>query len=104
MAINLNHPHRIIPTRVKRYETHYQIPAGNALVVPIKSLGEEVLCDIRWEDDNGELKVIHNAMFVYENLIPLKQLPDTKLFELWSHYYEGATATTEQNQSNETIM
>jgi hypothetical protein len=92
MAILLNHPHRIIPTRVKRYEAHYHIPAGNALVVPMKNFGEEVLCDIRWEDSNGELKIIQNAMFVYDNLIPLRHLPDTKLFELWNHYYGESSA------------
>jgi hypothetical protein len=89
MAIHLKKPYRIIPTRVKRYETHYNVPAEYVLVVPQKIFGEEVLCDMRWEDKEGILHVIHNAMFVFDNLIPLNQLPDTKLQELWDHYYSG---------------
>jgi hypothetical protein len=87
MSIQLNQPYKIIPHRYKRYESHYGIPAGNVVVVPLKVLGEEVSCDIRWEDNNGELQVIHHAMFIKENLIPLNQILDAKLWELWTHYY-----------------
>lgn len=75
---------------MKRYEAHYKIPAAEVVVVPLKELGEEVLCDLRWEDSNGEIQVIHNAMFVKENLIPLNAMLDVKLHELWSHYYASA--------------
>src|ERR1043165_1588940 len=104
MSIPLNKPYRILTTRVKRYATHYQIPAEYSLVVPVKALGEEVLCDIRWEDENGELHVIHNALFVNSNLIPLNQLPDGKLIELWEHYYESKKGEKSENSSAETIM
>jgi hypothetical protein len=87
MAIHLNKPYRIIPAKQKRYGLHYQIPA-DSLVVPLKLLGEEVLCDVRWENDNGELKVIHNAMFISDNLTPLNSMIDDKLFDLWKHYYD----------------
>jgi hypothetical protein len=101
MAIHLNKPYRIIPTRVKRYEAHYQIAAENALIVPQKILGGETMCDIRWEDSEGKLHVIHNAMFVNDNLIPLAQLPDNKMQELWNHYY-GDT-DNEQSSVNENV-
>jgi hypothetical protein len=92
MAIQLKQPYRIIPTRMKRYEAHYKIPAAEVVVVPLKELGEEVLCDLRWEDTNGEIQVIHNAMFVKENLIPLNAMLDVKLHELWSHYYASTAS------------
>lgn len=104
MSIPLNKPYRILPAKSKRYTSHYGIPAEQALVVPLKALGEEVLCDIRWEDENGELHVVHNAMFVNSNLVPLNQLPDGKLIELWEHYYESKTRKKSENPSAETIM
>ena len=87
MAIHINKPYKINPVRQKRYAAHYEIPADQVLVVPVKHLGDEVSCDIRWENDNGELKVIHNAVFIAENLIPVNAMIDDKLFELWKHYY-----------------
>lgn len=88
MSIHLNQAYKILPSRQKRYESHYGIPASNSVVVPVRELGAEVSCDIRWEDANGELKVIHHAMFVRDNLVPLNPLLDTKLFEIWAHYYQ----------------
>lgn len=93
MSIKLNKPYRINPIRVKRYEAHYKIPAGISLVVPVKAFDDEVLCDIRWEDENGELHVIHRAMFTSENLVPLDQFKDEKLHELWDHYYNRLVDT-----------
>ena len=88
MSIKINKPYKIIPERYKRYESHYGIPAGKVLVVPMKELGEEVSCDIRWEDDNGELHKLENKIFVSQNLVPLNPLLEVKLHELWQHYYE----------------
>jgi hypothetical protein len=87
-TIHLYQPYKIIGSRHKRYESHYNIPAANVVVVPTKELGDEVLCDIRWEDNNGELRVIEHSMFVKDNLEPLNKLIDLKLLEIWSHYYE----------------
>ncbi|MFZ6009094.1 MAG: hypothetical protein ACOYXT_02005 [Bacteroidota bacterium] len=97
----LNTPYRVIPSQVKRYTAHYRIPAEDSLVVPLKIFGEEVLCEVRWEDENGELHVIHSAMFVYSNLIQLNKMPDSRLQELWDHYYGSAI---NQRNSGETIM
>jgi hypothetical protein len=91
MAIHLNKPYKIIPLRRKRYETHYQIPAEHTLVVPLKELGQEVCCDVRWENENGELNAIHNIMFVNDNLVPLNPMIDEKLYEVWNHYYNKTT-------------
>jgi hypothetical protein len=87
MNIHLKKPYKIIALRQKRYDAHYNIPSAESLVVPIKSLGGEVLCDIRWEDENGELMVLHQKMFLNENLIRLNPLLDEKLFDIWTHYY-----------------
>jgi hypothetical protein len=96
MSIHLNQAYRIIPTRFKRYEAHYKIPSADVLVVPLKELGEEVLCDLRWEDSNGVMQVINNVMFVKENLIPLNGMLDVKLLEIWTHYYQSNAKPHEQ--------
>jgi hypothetical protein len=90
MTIHLRQPYKIIATRHKRYNAHYNIPSAEAVVVPVKALGDEVLCDVRWENENGELKVLHQKMFVSENLTPLNPMIDEKLHEIWSHYYNTA--------------
>lgn len=87
MAIKLTKPYKVAEMRVKRYESHYQIPAQRCVVVPLKMLGDEVLCDVRWEDDNGHLHLLENKMFVSDNLVPLNPLIDAKLYEVWMHYY-----------------
>jgi hypothetical protein len=88
MSIKLSQPYKIVPERKKRYESHYNVPADRSLIVPLRLLGEEVSCDIRWEDDNGELHHLQNKIFVSENLVPLNPLLDVKLHELWEHYYD----------------
>jgi hypothetical protein len=87
MSIHINQPYKIVPQKHKRYSGHYNIPADRTLVVPLKLLGQEVSCDLRWEDDNGEQKLIQNAVFISEYLIPLNVFIDVPLQELWQHYY-----------------
>jgi hypothetical protein len=93
MTIQLNRPYKIIPLRHKRYDSHYNIPSSDAVVIPMKELGEEVLCDIRWRDANGELHALSNCMFVKENLIPLNEMLDDKLFDIWSQFYSPVSNT-----------
>lgn len=88
MTIKLAKPYKIVRERIQRYETHYHVPAERSLVVPLKTLGAEVSCDVRWEDGNGELHLLENKVFVPESLMPLNPLLDTKLYELWKHYYD----------------
>ena len=91
MNVKLAKPYKISPVRLKRYETHYQIPAANSLVVPVKELGNEWSCDIRWEDSEGHLQFLQNKIFVKESLVPVNQFVDNKLYELWKHYYQPET-------------
>jgi hypothetical protein len=87
MSIHLNKPYKIISHKQKRYAAHYDIPAAQALIIPLKVYGTDVSCDIRWEDANGELKVLHEKIFSIENIEPLNSLIDDKLHEIWEHYY-----------------
>jgi hypothetical protein len=87
MSIKLEMPYKIVTARAKRYAAHYNIVPERTLVVPRKMLGSEVACDMRWEDDNGELHLLENKIFVSDNLIPLNPMLEPKLHELWQHYY-----------------
>jgi hypothetical protein len=88
MTIKLTRPYKVAAERIKRYQSHYNMPADRVLVVPLKLLGDDVSCDIRWEDDNGELQLLQNKVFTVDNLVPLNPLLDNKLHELWQHYYD----------------
>jgi hypothetical protein len=85
--IKLGTGYKIIETRHKRYISHYQIPSQECLVVPLKSYGSDVSCEVRWEDESGILHSKQDLLFNFENLKPLNQMLDTKLFEIWQHYY-----------------
>lgn len=87
MAIHIGKPYRIINSRHKRYATHYNIPSNDCLVVPLREYGNELLCDVRWENENGELHVEHNRMFVSKNIEPLNAMLHEKLYEIWIQYY-----------------
>lgn len=87
MSIQLHRPYKIISHKQKRYASHYNIPSQQSLIVPLKEYGNDVSCDIRWEDGNGELQVLHEKLFSVENIEPLNSLIDDKLHEIWEHYY-----------------
>ena len=89
MSIHIGEPYKIIKMREKRYNAHYNIPSDDCVVIPIKEFGAEVLCDIRWEDQNGEMQALHDRMFSSENLIPLNGMLHEKLYEIWDHYYNS---------------
>jgi hypothetical protein len=91
--IKLTKPYKIASHKVKRYTLHYGIPAERVVVVPMKLLGAEVLCDIRWEDENGELQFLDNKMFLIDNLVPLNPLLELELQQLWEHYYGNMTSS-----------
>lgn len=88
--IKLRTPYKIIETRYKRYIEHYQIPSAECLVVPLKSYGSDLACEVRWEDESGVLHSKEHLLFNGENLKPLNPLIDSKLFEIWQHYYGQA--------------
>ena len=72
---------------MKRYAAHYQIPSETCVVVPIKKVGDEFSCDVRWEDANGELQQKTDVLFIAENIEPLNEFVDSSLHDLWKHYY-----------------
>src|SRR5436190_24217638 len=87
MNIKLDKPYKISSKRYKRYEAHYNVPADRSLVTPKKQLGQEVSCDIRWEDESGLQQLLENRIFAIESLVPLNPRLDPGLHELWLHYY-----------------
>jgi hypothetical protein len=97
MSLHLKMPYKVVTLREKRYDAHYGIPSKECVIVPLRALDDEALCDIRWEDANGELQVIHNKMFVAQNLEPLNPLLHTKQYELWEHYYHAPSSAQETN-------
>jgi hypothetical protein len=88
----LRRAYKVSAEMARRYTPHYNIPAENALIVPIKILGEEVSCDIRWEDDNGVLHLLEDKVFAIVNLERINALADPKLYELWEHFYKRVEA------------
>lgn len=87
MSVHLRQPYTIVASKIRRYSEHYQIPADRCLIVPVKLYGEEISCDVRWEDDNGELHYVTGLLFRAENLEKLNQFVNVKLYELWEHFY-----------------
>ncbi len=85
--INLNAGYKISEARQKRYIEHYHIPANECLVVPTRNFGEEAQCEVRWEDESGEMHFVHRLVFKADNLTPINPLLDTQLFKIWGDYY-----------------
>lgn len=89
MSIKQGYPYKIALHRAKRYAAHYNIFPEKCLIVPLRLFGSEVSCDIRWEDDNGELHLLEDKFFVCDNLVPLNAMLEPKLVDLWKHYYDS---------------
>lgn len=87
MNIHLNKPYKIIASKHKRYHSHYNIPCEETVVIPLRDLGTEVMCDMRWLNADGTVEVKSNAMFTKDNLVPLNAMIDEKLFDIWMKYY-----------------
>jgi len=96
MTIRLRKPYKVARHKTKQYERHYGFPAENALVVPIRSLGDQASCDVRWEDETGILHLQRNRVFAIENLSPIDEMLDHDLHEVWLHYYAERTPDTGQ--------
>jgi hypothetical protein len=107
-GVQLNKPYKISFHKIKRYSAHYGIPAEKCVVIPMRSYGEECVCDVRWEDANGELQVKERLFIAAENIEPLNEMNNFALHELWQHYYgNGASAATEKSISQnpkETVL
>lgn len=87
-TIHLKQPYKILENRLKRYETHYQIPAERCVIIPVKNYGGEIACDVRWKDINGELQVKGGLFFNAENIEPIDAMKNYQMHELWSSYME----------------
>lgn len=87
MSIKLNKPYKIVTDRLRRYEAYYKIPADRIVVIPLKELGDEVSCDIRWEDNDGQSQLMESKVFVQESLVPVEPLYDNSLYELWKRHH-----------------
>jgi hypothetical protein len=96
MNIKPGLPYKIAKQRIKKYAAHYNISPDRCLVVPLKLFGNEASCEVRWEDDNGELFLLQNKFFVCENLVPLNSMLEPKLDELWQHYYDSGLSASAQ--------
>ncbi len=89
MKIVLNHPHKIVERKQKQYDDHYHIRSAKALVVPVRALGDEVACEVRWQDDLGETRFLDNAVFQSQNLVPINAITDMEIFDRWQKYYSS---------------
>lgn len=94
-----NNPYKISSHRSKKYAAHYNIYPERCLIVPLRLFGSEVSCDIRWEDDNGELHLLQNKFFLSENLVPLNSMLEPELADLWKHYYDSQLNSSPQLQT-----
>ena len=90
-AFRLKNPYKIIPHKTKRYALHYGIPSELCVIIPVRLLGDEVSCDVRWQDGNGELQLKEQLIFRIDNLEPVDAMRNYELFELWNHYYGEKT-------------
>jgi hypothetical protein len=98
MTIKKGLPYKIEPHQAKKYAAHYNITPQKCLIVPVKIFDNEASCDIRWEDDNGEVFLLQNKFFVCENLVPLNSMLEVELHMLWRHYYDSGLNESEQFQ------
>ena len=101
MRIQLRKPYKIIERKLKRYEDHYKIPAAKCVVIPIKVFGDDLSCDVRWEDSNGELQEQNNLFFNVANIEPLNDMKDKDngLYDIWQHYYKTDETQTTDHQT-----
>jgi len=87
--IRLKKPYKILSIKHQRYSEHYQIPSGKCLIVPTKAYGDDMACDVRWEDLNGEQQLREKLFFSKENIEPIDPMYNFELHELWVNYYRG---------------
>jgi hypothetical protein len=88
MGIQLRQPYKIIERRRKRYEEHYHIPSEKCVIIPLKEYGDDISCDVHWEDANGVMQRQSQLFFHHDNLEPLDSIKDFQLHEIWQHYYK----------------
>jgi hypothetical protein len=84
---NLNTPYKILPSKYKRYQKHYDLPSENCVVVPTKAYGDQAVCNVMWKNDTGQLLHKADLMFDLTNLESLSAIKDFILYELWESHH-----------------
>jgi hypothetical protein len=87
MSIHLKQPYKIAERKQKRYEEHYHIPSDKCVIVPLKEYGEDISCNVYWEDGEGKVQQQLHLLFNHLNIVPLDSMRDAQLHEIWQHYY-----------------
>jgi hypothetical protein len=89
MSIHLKKPYKIIERKLKLYEEHYHIPSAKCVIVPVKEYGEDLACEVHWQDGDSKMEA-KQLFFNVKNLEPLDSIRDFQLHELWQlHYTES---------------
>ena len=89
-TINLNRPYKILSRNYKRYARHYDIPAGECLIIPTRKFGDQIRCQVIWKDAHGELQRRDDLMFSSSNIEPIDEIRDYPVFLLWENYCGSA--------------
>ena len=90
MKILLNQPYKISSRKFKQYNKHYGIPADACLILPQKSFGDQLQCEVLWKDSDGDVKNNQGLMFAASNLESVDAVRDYAIHSLWE------TRNTEQ--------
>jgi hypothetical protein len=86
MSIHLKQPYKIIERKQKRYEEHYHVPSDKCVVIPLKEYGDDISCNVYWEDSEGKIQQQQRLLFNSLNIEPLDSLRDFHLHEVWQHH------------------
>ena len=84
--IVLKSPYKIIESRYKQYIKHYEIPSAEALIIPVKTYGDQIVCDVVYKDPEGEIAQKSNLMFAASNLEPVDAIKDFDLHTIWENF------------------
>jgi hypothetical protein len=96
--VRLKKAYKIHHQEIQKYSKHYNIPSESCLVVPMKDFGDDVSCDVRWEDTEGLLHIKEDLFFKKENLERINPMDHTQLQEIWVHYYTHSPDFKEVNE------
>jgi hypothetical protein len=83
--INLNTPYKIIPSKHKRYDSHYEIPSAESVIIPKKKYGDQISCEVMWKDQAGEIHRKSDLIFDRTYLEPLDAMKDFTRFGIWEN-------------------
>lgn len=99
MSIILNQPYKIVQRKQKKYEEHYQIPSEKCVIIPVRVYGDDISCDVRWEDPQGIMQIKNKVLFQHQNLELIDPMVDYQLHEIWKHF-ENANEKGESSSTS----